>query len=791
MKIKNISCRQFAGVRDENVSFTDGINVIYGKNETGKSTLVNLISRTLFQSAHVDGRSDKTFRDLYFPGARKGNSVKGDFADGRITFETSEGTYTLEKEWCDDARCILSTPNGVVRDSKTISEILRDVLLYGEGVYADMLFSSQRNTDMSLQTILDASKKTESKQELTDALSQAFAESDGVSVDAIEQALNAKIDEIAGKHWDFDRDMPDRKNGRWSNGIGQVLKTYYAWEDAKNVLDQIGEKEEDVDNQAQCYEKTNADYIEAKEKYEAFEKTASSLLLQNANRKHIKDLTENLQKEQKILDAWPGLAESLKKAKALKAEKANREVLDQYDSVKAIAEQIGQQTAKSPNALCPNEEEINNAKIAQKSILKLENKLCGMNLNAAVQMLDGHSIEVKSLRTGKTLNLSDGRININEAVAVVIPGVMEMQLTPADVDAETIEKQLAEKKAVLTEIFTKYNVQDTDELEQLQKSNSDAERNVKLLQAQMNMQLGQTTFEELEAKANAITTDVRSKFEILQDIMNCCQGLSEDTFIGQKDGLLREYTAAYGSIELLKEKVEVHLTELQKENETVVFAENIPEEFRKIDDPEAYLKRLKEDVEYTQRQRETAKELKVRAETALNEYQAGLEDDPKETFAETKAAFEEQKALLKHWMHIKAVFDEQKENLHNNPMQDIAERFTHYLSIISGGKVSSEFPEADKLKMNIYSSDHLLDYGKLSEGTKETVSLAFRLAVLDHLFPDGGGVIVFDDPFTDMDAERTEESCKLIKECAKRHQVIFLTCREEYLPMLEGNRVLL
>ena len=93
--------------------------------------------------------------------------------------------------------------------------------------------------------------------------------------------------------------------------------------------------------------------------------------------------------------------------------------------------------------------------------------------------------------------------------------------------------------------------------------------------------------------------------------------------------------------------------------------------------------------------------------------------------------------------------------------------------------------------MNIYSSDHLLDYGKLSEGTKETVSLAFRLAVLDHLFPDGGGVIVFDDPFTDMDAERTEESCKLIKECAKRHQVIFLTCREEYLPMLEGNRVLL
>ena len=130
------------------------------------------------------------------------------------------------------------------------------------------------------------------------------------------------------------------------------------------------------------------------------------------------------------------------------------------------------------------------------------------------------------------------------------------------------------------------------------------------------------------------------------------------------------------------------------------------------------------------------------------------------------------------------------ENIHDNPMQDIAENFTRYLGIISGGKVSSEFPEADKLNMNIYSDNRLLDYGKLSEGTKETVSLAFRLAVLDHLFPEGGGVIVFDDPFTDMDAERTAQSCELIKECSTRHQVIFLTCREDYLSALEGNQIL-
>ena len=122
-------------------------------------------------------------------------------------------------------------------------------------------------------------------------------------------------------------------------------------------------------------------------------------------------------------------------------------------------------------------------------------------------------------------------------------------------------------------------------------------------------------------------------------------------------------------------------------------------------------------------------------------------------------------------------------------MQEFADRFTHYLGIITDGRVESAFPEADKLAMTVYSADRPVDHGKLSEGTKDTVSLAFRLAVLDHLFPDGGGVIVFDDPFTDMDAERTAQAVELIKACAERHQVIFLTCKEELAAVLGGNAI--
>ena len=43
MKISKVSCTQFAGIRNQEFTFTDGINLVYGKNESGKSTLANLI----------------------------------------------------------------------------------------------------------------------------------------------------------------------------------------------------------------------------------------------------------------------------------------------------------------------------------------------------------------------------------------------------------------------------------------------------------------------------------------------------------------------------------------------------------------------------------------------------------------------------------------------------------------------------------------------------------------------------------------------------------------------------
>lgn len=792
MKISKVSCTQFAGIRNQEFTFTDGINLVYGKNESGKSTLANLIGYILFQNNKLDGRTDKDFIENFFPVCKKGSNLEFDFADGQLTIETEDGTYVLKKEWerhklSKAGNVSLSTPDGVIKDADRINEVLKSILLYGKGIYSDFLLTPQRNLDTSLKSLLNASEKNDAKDELIQVVSQAFAESDGISMDAVEQEIQNRIRAIAGKDWDIERQQPKSAKRNTTRG-SEILKAYYCFRDANDVLNEVQDRKKQL--------------IEVQENFIKFKKEASDAEQEENEFRRVKVLLENkkifdetysnlqryLERCQNIEEEWPALEEKLKKAQELNQEKKNRELVDKYRKGKKIYDEIVSKKVNIDKMLCPTSEEIQKVERCTNKICELRNWLRGMNLTAAIHMMGENQIFISSISSGEKIEWREN-LEIHEAVNLVIPGVMEMVLAPIDVNLTEINREIENMQKTIDDIFTKYQVDTYEQLENLSKQYGEINRDIENLENSLNYYLGEDTLETLQVQYEEIDNEPREKQLILQKIEELGLEKEISDFIACTDTILKGYQEEFENIEGLREIIRNNQINMENADEKKSDFKDIPPKYVSIELPEKYMEELEKQTRLLEHERDKWWEEKISKESRLEEYLDNLDGDPIEQLNYAQQNFEYLKELLKHWNNIEKVFKAQKEKLKQSPMQDIAEHFSKYLQMISDGQVISEFPNMEKLDMEIYSKDRLLNYAKLSEGTKETVSLAFRLAVLDHLFPEGGGIAIFDDPFANMDTERTAQSVALIQDFAKRHQVIFLTCKDEYLDLFPESNV--
>lgn len=848
MKLKEVQCDQFAGLNRNDpastIKFGDGLNLIVGDNEQGKSTMVDLIYYLLFKDVKLDTRSDKEFIARYFPQKTTGRA--GDVIDGALVFEDEEGECCIRKEWEKKGGiCRLTLPDGtLIRDPDALKQYLRDTLPYQEGIYGEIVFASQKrqlNCVKSIMEGLNRDKATKDKLQQTretlfSVLNRAALETGGVALDELEKQIEQRLTQY-NAHWDDRMELPEGgvKRGihnKWKKEVGLILQAYYEMEEVRGKLRKAEADEEtceEITDRIRSLEKEKE--LRTAEK-EEFSGVRTALKTRRILLEKLTDQTERIREMEKVLQEWPKLSEQIAQAQALKEQRNQVTLLRQYEQADRIRINREATAGRLQQMMPVTQEDIDTYRKAQRRKSGLEGKMSGLSLVARIQMEKDMPVHVSQLESGKKLVADGNEFQINAAVEIEIPEVMKMQLLPQDVDVDVLREEIKACDVVMNHIMDQYKTDSCDKLEEMKTLYQQCQFEMERLDAQWDQILGGADWESLkkageaarqkyslettgemrqsehsletageetaheyspETAAHTDSPETEEQFlhspldpdEIDDSICALCgAGVSLEEYLGGRKVKQSDYEAKYHSIEELKKQKETLEQELGQTQKEADEANQIPDKYKRIPDPDRYLTELNEEVKELEeniRQSNARKNELSRSmdEVAAEEY-AELLEEKVQTYEKTRKAY-------RHWKHIYEVFQELKEQSSDNPVQDIEDHFRKYLAEISQDALDASMDE--KMEIDLASGTRRLTYDTLSDGTKDTIALAFRLAMLEHLFPEGNGLAVFDDPFTDMDPGRVRQACRLVQKFAERNQVIFTTCDNKYEEIFQNGPV--
>ena len=90
MRIINVNIAEYASIKNREIDFSDGLNIIEGENESGKSTILSFIKFMLY------GFPKRSAGEVLSEKER-GLSWSGGSAEGSMTIETDLGRFRIER----------------------------------------------------------------------------------------------------------------------------------------------------------------------------------------------------------------------------------------------------------------------------------------------------------------------------------------------------------------------------------------------------------------------------------------------------------------------------------------------------------------------------------------------------------------------------------------------------------------------------------------------------------------------------------------------------------------------
>jgi len=484
MIIKKVVTKTFGGLSDKEIEFQNGLNVILGPNESGKSTIFHAIERTLFTPSNLTPSKFKKQMGRFIP------IGGGDTIEMSIHFEDKGSEYVLRRKWGASKLSELKLPDGsLISDENSIQEIIRDCLEVPEGTCRTVMMTYQSGLSRTIDDLKDDRDTLES---LGDLLRKAVMEMDGVSVDAFRNRVEDAYKAYLGR-WDLKANYPEKGRGiedPWVKNVGSVVEAFYEKEKVRLALESALQHEQELDNvnreisdyvtkinKAESFLKDNKAIKEDAEKRQQIEAELKGINLEYEKLAEInKDWPVVESKSSEITQRLPELEEKLGKIEKEK-EKAeeyqkNKELLDRFNRVEKKKQAVEEARKRLVEARKLTKEDLRELRRAHNHIKELGASLLAGKLFATFTTKTNMELEIQRGIDEKT----KGKPSPGEPLEIVAEG--RLRLSHPDWDLEVtsgaeygqVLADYEKAKTSLSKLLEELGVKDLDEAEDLNSS---------------------------------------------------------------------------------------------------------------------------------------------------------------------------------------------------------------------------------------------------------------------------------------------------------------------------------
>lgn len=615
----------------------------------------------------------------------------------------------------------------------------------------------------------------------------------GVSINRFENILNEKIKTYEG-NWDINRNGPKNNRGienPYTRGNGIVINLFYEKEQAIKRFKDSKMVEDELDRVSKILTDLKEKVSRLTLSIDSYNNILPDILkrqnldieIKNSNLelKKLKDIKNEWEKlEKSITDIDGNLDKDNKEYKKLLEELEKLKLVEKKENISKLLEEISlidseiDRESKKIASIKVTKEDLERLKFIESEIEKLSLRINSTKFKLNI-LKDSKDLKLKDIEDKEIIKkqsiLTSGYLKI-------ITKDADLEIVAENIDPKQIKEDLCKFKTLRKECLEKFAAENLSHLEKIlsnKKEISDNINNLKFkretfLQGRDKKELEESLIKLKDLKSSFKEDDLRAKTNILEENIKRAK-----IDLGIKKNRIENLISIYSDKDNLFDLIVNESAKVKTFEKELASLKKLPSDFKSTGE---FIERL----DILSKEKDASIKEKNQFEIDYNNLSRRLSGESSEEIQkdikEKEDDFRSSLEILDKLYLIKNKFYQTLDEMREDPLSKHREVFKSYLNEIDENlKISSDGER-------IITKGYELDYDLLSKGTKDSVSLAFRLSLIKTMLEDEA-LIFLDDSINDLDDSRRLEAIKLFKKFANNSQLIFFTASSEIKGLFE------